>query len=117
MATALSFRTGPVRRKTALSRTWLLPAARARSRPAQPAAPIASRNTTSCCALKRSYAPAQNFLAARQSLESAVVHSRWHKTTDAHTHASKTSPPDYPRWLGTQSNVGRQRDRPGEEAC
>ena len=44
------------RRKTPSSPISLWHRARARSRPAQPRAPTVSRSTTSCCALKKSWA-------------------------------------------------------------
>ena len=87
----------------------------ARSRPARPAAPIASRSTTSCCASRRSSAAARGTrerqrssssgkrlkLSAHSSQPSCAPNTRCH-----------TSPrPHRPRRLGTPRREREQRDR------
>ena len=60
-------RTVRAKPKTRSSPIWRWPPARAKSRPARPAARIVSRNTISCCALKRSWGRRRGTPAARRS--------------------------------------------------
>ncbi len=60
------FRTARARPKIRSSRTWWWPPTPARSRPARPAAPTASPNTTSCCASKSAWAPRRNSPGGRR---------------------------------------------------
>ena len=59
--TPTSSRIGPAKPKTPSSPIWRWPRAPDRSRPDRPAAPIASRNTTSSCASKRNWASDAKF--------------------------------------------------------
>src|SRR5580704_2034914 len=68
-----------------------------KSKPDPPAAPIASRSTTSCCALKRNSAKLRSSPDERPSINNA--------------RQKETATVDHSRWLGLFTGHGRQRDR------
>jgi enolase len=72
-ATPPSCRTAPAKPKMPPSPTSRLPPIAGKSRPAHSRAPIVRRNTTSCCASKRSWVTRQNTAAARRSRRCADI--------------------------------------------